>query len=66
MKRFDETDANTIPVHDMESIHIHNKQGNPDVGYNLQTAVDSSSKNVHEPYCISKSNRSPSTARYNK
>ena len=44
MKRFDETDANTIPVHDMESIHIHNKQGNPDVGYNLQTAVDSSSK----------------------
>jgi hypothetical protein len=44
MKRFDETGANTIPVHDMESIHIYNKQGNPDVGYNLQTAVDSSSK----------------------
>ena len=35
MKRFDETDANTIPVHDMESIHIHNKQGNPDVSYNF-------------------------------
>ena len=44
MKRFDETGANTIPVHDMESIHIYNKQGNPDIGYNLQTAVDSSSK----------------------
>ena len=44
MKRFDETGANTIPVHDMESIHIYNKQRNPDVGYNLQTAVDSSSK----------------------
>ena len=44
LKRFDETGANTIPVHDMESIHIYNKQGNPDVGYNLQTAVDSSSK----------------------
>ena len=44
MKRFDETGANTIPVHDMEPIHIYNKQGNPDIGYNLQTAVDSSSK----------------------
>ena len=44
MKRFDETGANTILVHDMESIHIYNKQKNPDVGYNLQTAVDSSSK----------------------
>ena len=44
LKRFDETDANTVPVHDMESIHIYNKQGNPDIGYNLQTAVDSSSK----------------------
>ena len=29
---------------DMESIHLYNKQGNPDVGYNLQTAVDSTSK----------------------
>ena len=44
MKRFDETGANTVPVHDMEFIHIYNKQGNADIGYNLQTAVDSSSK----------------------
>ena len=35
MKRFDETGANTIPVNDMESIHLYNKQGNPDVGYNF-------------------------------
>lgn len=44
LKRFDETNANTIPVHDIESIHIYNKKGNPDVGYNIQTAVDSESK----------------------
>ena len=44
MKRFDETGANTIPVHDMDSIHLYNKDGNPDVGYNIQTAVDSESK----------------------
>ena len=44
LKRFDETNANTIPVHDIESIHIYNKAGNPDVGYNIQTAVDAESK----------------------
>ena len=44
MKRFDETGANTIPVHDINSIHIYNKDGNPDVGYNIQTAVDCESK----------------------
>lgn len=44
LKRFDETGANTIPVNDIESIHIYNKAGNPDVGYNIQTAVDSESK----------------------
>ena len=44
MKRFDETGANTIPVHDINSIHMYNKDGNPDVGYNIQTAVDSESK----------------------
>ena len=66
MKRFDETGANTIPVHDMESIHIYNKQRNPDVGYNLQTAADSSSKNVHEPHCIPESNRSLPTSRHNE
>ena len=33
-----------FPVHDMESIHIYNKQGNADIGYNLQIAVDYSSK----------------------
>lgn len=44
MERFDETGANTIPVHDIDSIHLYNKDGNPDVGYNIQTAVDSESK----------------------
>lgn len=44
MKRFDETGANTIPVHYIDSIHLYNKDGNPDVGYNIQTAVDSESK----------------------
>ena len=44
LKRFDETGANTIPVNDIESIHMYNKDGNPDVGYNIQTAVDSESK----------------------
>ena len=44
MKRFDETGANTIPVNDIECIHIIDKQDNPNVGYNLQTTVDSSSK----------------------
>ena len=39
LKRFDETGANTIPVNDIESIHMYNKDGNPDVGYNIQTAV---------------------------
>ena len=44
MKRFDETDANTIPVNDIESVHLYNKDGNPDVGYNIQTCVDNESK----------------------
>lgn len=44
LKRFDETKANTIPVNDIEAIHLYNKDGNPDVGYNIQTAVDSESK----------------------
>ena len=44
MQRFDETKANTIPINDIESIHLYNKDGNPDVGYNIQTAVDSESK----------------------
>ena len=44
LKRFEETDANTIPINDIDSIHITNKQGNADVGYNIQTAVDNASK----------------------
>ena len=28
MERFDETGANTIPVHDIDSIHLYNKDGN--------------------------------------
>ena len=44
LKRFDETGANTIPVNDIEAIHLYNKDGNPDVGYNIQTAVDNESK----------------------
>ena len=44
MKRFDETKANTIPVNDIDSIHLYNKDGISDVGYNIQTAVDCESK----------------------
>ena len=59
MKRFDETGANTIPVHDINSIHMYNKDGNPDIGYNIQTAVDCESKNVYCTHCFTESNRSP-------
>ena len=44
LERFNETKANTIPVNDINSIHLYNKDGNSDVGYNIQTAVDSESK----------------------
>lgn len=44
LKRFNETKANTIPINDMESIHMPNKEGNIDVGYSIQTAVDYQSK----------------------
>ena len=44
LKRFDETGANTIPVNDIDAIHIYNKQGLADVGYSVQTAVDNESK----------------------
>ena len=44
LKKFDETGANTIPVNDIDAIHLYNKDGNPDVGYNIQTAVDNESK----------------------
>ena len=44
MQRFDETEANTIPVHDINSIHLYNKNSNPNVGYNIQTMVDYESK----------------------
>lgn len=36
--------ANTIPVNDIDSIHLANKQGQADVGYNIQTAVDYETK----------------------
>ena len=44
LKRFDETGANTIPVNDIEAIHLYNKNGNPDVGYNIQAVADNESK----------------------
>ena len=44
MHQFKKTGANTIPINDIESIHMINKDGNPDVGYNIQTAVDNMSK----------------------
>ena len=44
LHRFNETKANTIPINNIDSIHFHNKQDNPDVGYNIQTAVDGMSK----------------------
>ena len=44
MRQFKKTGANTIPIHDIEALHIYNKAGNPDVGYNIQTAVDYMSK----------------------
>ena len=34
LKRFDETDANTIPINDLESIHLHNKKGNSTIYFN--------------------------------
>ena len=44
LRRFKQTDENTIPINDIEAIHLINKAGNPDVGYNIQTAVDFMSK----------------------
>lgn len=44
LERFKQTGENTVPINDIEAKHIHNKAGNPDVGYNVQTAVDSMSK----------------------
>ena len=44
LRQFKKTGANTIPINDIEALHIYNKAGNPDVGYNIQTAVDYMSK----------------------
>ena len=44
MERFEETGKNTIPVNDIEAIHITDKKGKKIIGYNIQTAVDSMSK----------------------
>ena len=58
LKKFDETKANTIPINDIDSIHFHNKQDNPDVGYNIQTAADEMSKMFVAIICFTKSHRS--------
>ena len=42
--QFKEKDVNTIPINDIESIHMPNKSGIMDVGYSVQTAVDNASK----------------------
>lgn len=43
-KRFDETGQKTVPVNDIEAIHMVDKTGTNIVGYNIQTAVDYMSK----------------------
>lgn len=43
-KRFDETGKNTVPVNDIEAIHMVDKKGNNIIDYNIQTAVDNMSK----------------------
>ena len=44
LRKFKETGKNTIPINDMEAIHLKDKSGKTTVGYNVQTAVDSMSK----------------------
>ena len=46
LDQFDKTGANTIPINDFESIHLVDKENNPDVGYNMQLAVDYMSKMI--------------------
>lgn len=43
-KRFDETGQNTVPVNDYEALHVTDKKGKSIVGYNIQAAVDNSTK----------------------
>ena len=40
LDKLHETDSNTMPIHDIESIHITNKKKIADLGYNIQAAVD--------------------------
>lgn len=43
-KRFDETGQNTVPVNDSDALHVTDKKGNKIIGYNIQAAVDYSTK----------------------
>ena len=43
-KRFDETGQNTVPANDSDAIHVTDKKGKRIVGYNIQAAVDYSTK----------------------
>ena len=43
-ERFEETGQNTIPVNDYEALHVTDKKGNKIIGYNIQAAVDNSTK----------------------
>lgn len=43
-KRFKQTGKNTIPVNDIDAIHLVDKNNNSIIGYNIQTAVDNMSK----------------------
>lgn len=43
-ERFDETGQNTVPVNDCDARHVTDKKGKKIVGYNIQAAVDNSTK----------------------
>ena len=43
-QRFDETGQNTVPINDSDALHVTDKKGKSIVGYNIQTAVDYSTK----------------------
>lgn len=43
-KRFDETGQNTVPINDCDARHVTDKKGNQIIGFNIQAAVDNSTK----------------------
>lgn len=43
-EKFEETGQNTVPVNDIDARHVTDKKGQKIVGYNIQAAVDNSTK----------------------